>query len=239
MTWEILNNIEHGSDIIFTLFCVTFLQANDLVHLHFWAPSWKGFKGCFSFRGKHSVTWHEERRESKSGWDQVHRWNIYHWRSALLSWNASLSPLSAFLTWHRGTWFPLCCPIYAISEGEVITQGWGGMFFILSSLPARLLEIRLLFGQLKDGACWGTAVWHRPKRGMPQREQWGFDPYLFTISVIKPWASTENISQHCLSTQLKNTSPKYNRISPKKQSSNPLIFPYCKSHNCTHSLVTS
>lgn len=28
-----------------------------------------------------------------------------------------------FLTWHRGTWFPLCCPIHAISEGEVITQG--------------------------------------------------------------------------------------------------------------------
>lgn len=101
------------------------------------------------------------------------------------SWTEMLPCLLSvlFLTWHRGTCFPLCCPIYAISEGEVITQGWGGMFLILSSLPARLLEIRLLSGQLKDGACWGRPVWQRPKRGMPQREQWGFDPYLFTISL--------------------------------------------------------
>lgn len=38
-------------------------------------------------------------------------------------------------------------PIYAISEREVITHGCGGMFFILSSLPASLLEIALLFSQ--------------------------------------------------------------------------------------------
>ena len=112
-----------------------------------------------------------------------------------------------FLTWHRGTCFPLCRPIYAISEGEVITQGWGGMFFILSSLPASLLEIRLLSGQLKDAACWGRPVWQRRKRGMPQREQRGFDPYLFTGSVIKPWTSTKNISQLCRSTQLEDTFP--------------------------------
>lgn len=42
--------------------------------------------------------------------------------------------------------FPLPpLPIYAISEREVITHGCGGMFFILSSLPASLLEIALLF----------------------------------------------------------------------------------------------
>lgn len=102
-----------------------------------------------------------------------------------------------FLMWHRGTCFPLCRPIYAISEREVITQGYGGMFFILSALPASLLEIRLLSGQLKDAACWGRPVWHRQKRGMPQREQWGFDPYLSTISVIKPWTCPENISWLC------------------------------------------
>lgn len=69
-----------------------------------------------------------------------------------------------FLTWHRGTCFPLCCPAYAISEREVITQGWGGMFFILSYLPASLLEIRLLSGRFKNSACWGRPVWHRPKK---------------------------------------------------------------------------
>ncbi len=73
------------------------------------------------------------------------------------------------------------------------------MFSILSPLPARLSQIRLLSGQHKDGACWGRPAWQRLKRGMPLREEWSFDPYLFTISVIKPQTSTENISQLCWS----------------------------------------
>lgn len=133
------------------------------------------------------MTWHGdnltwERGEGKSGWERLHRWNIYHWKL----WNASLSPLSTFfLTWHRGTRFPLRRPIYAISEREVITQERGGMFFILSSLPATLLEIRLLSGRLKAGACCSRPVWQPARGGMPPREHWGFDPQLFTISVIK------------------------------------------------------
>lgn len=65
--------------------------------------------------------------------------------------------------------------IYAISEREVITHGCGGMFFILSSLPASLLEIALLFSQ---SACWGRPVWQtKERREEPRRVQSGCDPY--------------------------------------------------------------
>lgn len=124
-------------------------------------------------RGKHSMTWHEDsltwerREEKKSGWDQLYRWNIYQWRHANLNWNASLSPLFDFLSFFdvaQGHLLSTVMPIYAVSEGEVITQDCEGMLFILSPLPATVLEIRLLSEQLKVDACSGRPVWQRPEK---------------------------------------------------------------------------
>lgn len=186
------------------------------------------FSTALFFHGRHSVTWHEgnltwergerERADETSSTDEIFTAEEVH------SWSEMLPCLLSvlfFLTRYRGTCFPLCRPIYAISEGEAITQGWGGMFFILFSLPARLLQIQLLSGQLKDGACWGSPVWHRPKRGMPQREEWSFDPYLFTISIIKPhcfcWKHFPTLLE-LLSLKILLLSVKQDRISLQKQS---------------------
>ena len=96
-----------------------------------------------------SHEWEEsERADESSSTNEIFTTEEVHSRTEKLP--CLLSVL--FLTWHRGTCFPLRCPIYAISEREVITQRCGGMLFILSALPASLLEIRLLSGQLKD-AC--------------------------------------------------------------------------------------
>lgn len=145
-----------------------------------------------------SHEWGEkEKADESSSTDEIFTTEEVH------SWTEMLPCLLSvlFLTWHRGTRFPLCYPANAISEREVITQGWGGMFFILSSLPASLLKIRLLSGRFKNSAYWGRPFWHRPYRRMPQREQWSFDPYLITMSVIKLQASTENMDDLCWSTQ--------------------------------------
>lgn len=137
--------------IVVCNFCVEqMIRFTCTLELRIEAASWKGF--CFFsialfFRGKHSATWHEdnltwERREERERADETSSTDEIFTTEEVHSWTETLplSPLSAFffLTWHRGTCFPLCRPIYAISEGEVITQGWGGMYFILSSLPARL-----------------------------------------------------------------------------------------------------
>lgn len=159
------------------------------------------FSIALFFHWKHSMTWHEdsltwERREEKrvdeiSSTDEIFTSEDMQSRSEMLPCLLSLI-FFLFLTWHRGTCFPLGCRFILWVKGEVITRDCEGMLFILSPLPSTVLEIRLLSEQLKVDACSGRPVWQRPEK---RNTAEGTVRLWSQVSVFNPPVTATDVSQ--------------------------------------------